>query len=135
VEETPCARVRLTPEASVDMIDQHHRGIPFQTSVAVVGQLAEATAITWAITAPLAGPVAAAYGRRRLLLMAGGLLGSVLAWNYGSLLACRLFTGVGVALIPPNAIALIADAVPPEARGTAIGWLISTSGVGAVVRG
>ena len=30
----------------------------FQTSVAVVGQLAGATALTWGITAPLAGPVA-----------------------------------------------------------------------------
>ena len=110
----------------------------FQTSVAVVGPLAGATAITWGITAPLAGPVADVYGRRRLLLaglllMAGGLLGSVLAWNYGSLLACRLLTGVGGALVPPNAIALIADVVPPEARGRAIGWVVSASGVGAAV--
>jgi MFS transporter, DHA1 family, multidrug resistance protein len=79
----------------------------FETSVAVAGQLAGATARTWGITAPLAGPVADAYGRRRLLLtglllMAGGLLGSVLAWNYGFLLTCRLLTGVGAACIPPT---------------------------------
>src|ERR671935_58765 len=70
----------------------------FQTSVALVGQLVAATAITWGITAPLAGPVSDAYGRRRmlllgLLLMAVGILGSVLAWSYGSLLAFRLLTG------------------------------------------
>jgi predicted MFS family arabinose efflux permease len=29
----------------------------FQTSVAIVGQLVSATAITWGIIAPLAGPV------------------------------------------------------------------------------
>jgi predicted MFS family arabinose efflux permease len=53
----------------------------FQTSVGVVGQLAAATAVTWGLIAPLAGPVADAFGRRRLLLtglllMALGILGS-----------------------------------------------------------
>jgi len=72
----------------------------FQTSVAIVGQLAAATAITWGITAPLAGPASDAYGRRRMLLtglmlMALGILGALLAWNYTTLLVCRLLTGVG----------------------------------------
>jgi predicted MFS family arabinose efflux permease len=56
----------------------------FQTSVAIVGQLAAATAITWGITTPLAGLIADVYGRRLkllmgLLLMAVGILGSVLS--------------------------------------------------------
>jgi predicted MFS family arabinose efflux permease len=110
----------------------------FQTSVAVVGQLAAATAITWGITAPLAGPVSDAYGRRLmlltgLLLMAGGILGSVLAWNYSALLAFRLLTGVGAALVPPNGIAMIAEVFPPEGRGQAIGWVVSASGVGVAL--
>src|SRR4029450_3302860 len=109
----------------------------FQTSVALVGQLASATAITWGITAPLAGPVSDAYGRRRmlltgLLLMAVGLLGSVLAWHYGSLLAFRLLTGVGAALIPPNGIGARAGVFSPTERGKAVGWLLSVAGVGAV---
>jgi predicted MFS family arabinose efflux permease len=79
----------------------------FQTSVALMGQLTAATAITWGITAPLAGPVSDAYGRRvmlltGLLLMALSLLGSLLAWNYGALLTCRLLTGFGGALVPPT---------------------------------
>jgi predicted MFS family arabinose efflux permease len=110
----------------------------FQTSVAVVGQLAAATAITWGITAPLAGPVSDAYGRRLmlltgLLLMAWGILGSILAWNYNALLAFRLLTGVGAALVPPNGIAMIADVFPPEERGQAIGWVVSASGVGVAL--
>jgi predicted MFS family arabinose efflux permease len=110
----------------------------FQTSVAVAGQLAAATAITWGLIAPLAGPVADAYGRRRLLLtglllMACGNLSSVLAWNYDALLAWRLITGVGAALVPPNAIALIADVFPPEERGQALGWVVSASGLGAAL--
>src|SRR5438309_1316404 len=40
----------------------------FHTSVAVTGQLTAATAITWGLTAFLAGPVSDTYGRRRLLL-------------------------------------------------------------------
>ena len=112
----------------------------FQTSVAVVGQLAAATAMTWGITAPLAGPVSDAYGRRRLLLtglllMAWGILGAVLAWNYGSLLACRLLTGVGAALVPPTSIAMVAEVFPPEGRGKAIGWVLSTAGVGVALGG
>src|SRR5262245_57082564 len=108
----------------------------FQTSIAMVGQVVAATAMTWGLTAPLAGPVSDAYGQRRmlligLLLMAVGMLGSVLAWNYGSLLACRLLTGVGAAMVPPNCIALLAEIVPPTERGKAIGWLFSATGVGA----
>lgn len=110
----------------------------FHTSVAVVGQLNGATAITWAITAPLAGPVSDAYGRRPmfltgLMLMAIGILGSVLAWSYGSLLAFRLLTGVGGAMVPPNSIATIADVFPPEGRGKAIGWIVSANGFGAAL--
>jgi predicted MFS family arabinose efflux permease len=110
----------------------------FQTSVAVVGQLAAATAITWGIIAPLAGPVSDRYGRRRmlltgLLLMAVGILGAVLAWNYGALLVCRLLTGVGAAIVGPNNLAAIADVFPPTGRGKAIGWLTSASGVSAAV--
>jgi len=110
----------------------------FQTSVALVGQLASATAVTWGITAPLAGPVSDAYGRWRmlltgLLLMAVGLLGSVLAWHYGSLLAFRLLTGVGAALIPPNSLAALLDVFSPTERGKAVGWLLSVAGVAAVV--
>src|ERR671930_2113823 len=79
----------------------------FQTSVAIVGQLAAATAITLGIIAPLAGPVSDTYGRRPmllmgLLLMALGILGSVLAWDYGTLLVFRLLTGGGAAMVPPN---------------------------------
>lgn len=106
----------------------------FQTSVAIVGQLVAATTITLGIIAPLAGPVSDTYGRRPmllmgLLLMALGILGSVLAWDYGTLLVFRLLTGGGAAMVPPNCLAAIAEVFPPTARGTAIGWLSSATGV------
>jgi predicted MFS family arabinose efflux permease len=110
----------------------------FQTSVAVTGQLAAVIGLSWGITAPLVGPVSDTYGRRRvgltgLLLMALGTFGSVLAWSYGALLACRLLTGVGAAMIPPNSLAAIADHFPPAERGTPISVLISASFVGVVI--
>jgi DHA1 family inner membrane transport protein len=110
----------------------------FQTSVAIAGQLAAATAITWGMMAPLVGPVSDVYGRRPmllsgLLLIAGGIFGSALAWNYEALLACRLLTGIGAALVPPNCIAMIAEFFPPERRGQAIGWFVTASGIGVVL--
>jgi predicted MFS family arabinose efflux permease len=107
----------------------------FHTSVAVTGQLTAATAITWALTAFLAGPVSDTYGRRRMLLtglmlMALGTLSSAFAWNYGVLFVCRCLTGVGAAMIPPNCLATVADVFPPDQHGKAMGWLISASGLG-----
>jgi predicted MFS family arabinose efflux permease len=82
--------------------------------------------------------VADVYGRRRLLLtgmllLACGLLGSGLAGTYDALLAWRLLTGAGAALVPPNAMALIVDVFPPEERGWALGWVVSASGLGAAL--
>ncbi len=110
----------------------------FHTSVAIAGQLAAATSITWAITAPLVGPLSDTYGRRLvlltgLMLMALGILGSVLAWSYGSLLGFRLLTGIGMATIPPNSLATTADIFPPEQQGKAVGWLLSGTGVGVAL--
>lgn len=110
----------------------------FQTSVAVTGQLAAAIGLSWGITAPLVGPVSDTYGRRRvgltgLLLMALGTFGSVVAWSYGALLACRLLTGVGASMIPPKSIAAIADYFPPAQRGTPMSVLVSASFLGVVI--
>ena len=107
----------------------------FHTSVAVTGQLTAATAITWALTAFLAGPVSDIYGRRRMLLtglmlMVLGTLSAAFAWNFGALLAFRCLTGVGAAMIPPNCLATIADVFPPHQRGKAMGWVISATGLG-----
>jgi predicted MFS family arabinose efflux permease len=107
----------------------------FRTSVAATGQLAAATAFTWALTALLAGPVSDIYGRRLiilmgLILMIIGILSSALAWSYSSLLAFRFLTGVGAAVIGPNSIATVVDIFPPDRRGKSLGWLLSSLGLG-----
>jgi len=110
----------------------------FGTSIAVAGQLAAATFITWGITAPLVGPISDTYGRRPVLLigvllMALGVLGSGVAWNYSSLLATRLITGMGSAMILPTIMAALADNLPPEKVGKAVGFITSSSWVGVAV--
>jgi predicted MFS family arabinose efflux permease len=107
----------------------------FHTSVAVTGQLAAATGITWALTAFLAGPVSDMYGRRLMLLLGLMLmmletLSAALARNYSVLLACRFLTGVGAAMIPANSLATVADILPPDQHGKAVGWLIGAGGLG-----
>ena len=110
----------------------------FHTSVAAAGQIAAAINLSWALTALVAGPVSDTYGRRRvgltgLFVMAVGILGSIFAWNYGALLACRLLTGVGAAMIPPNSMAAVADHFAPAQRGRPISLLISASFLGPVL--
>ena len=110
----------------------------FGTSIAVAGQLAGDTFMTWGITAPLVGPISDTYGRRPvlligLMLMALGVLGSGVAWSYGSLLTLRLITGIGSAMLPPTIIAALADNSPPETVGKAVGFITASSWVGVAV--
>ena len=112
----------------------------FGTSIAVAGQLAAATFITWGITAPLVGPISDTYGRRPVLLigvllMALGVLGSGAAWSYGSLLATRLIAGAGTAMLPMTMMAALADNLPAEKVGKAVGFVTAASWVGLALGG
>ena len=107
----------------------------FGTSIAGSGQLAAATFVTFGITAPLVGPISDTYGRKPVLLigvllMTLGVLGSGAAWSYGSLMATRLITGVGLAMLPPTIMAALADNLPPEKLGKAVGFVVASSWVG-----
>ena len=66
-------------------------------------------------------------------LTAAGVLGSLLAWNYWVLLACRLITGVGAAMIPPNGLAAVADHFAPAERGRPISILLCASFLALVI--
>jgi len=107
----------------------------FGTSIAMAGQLAAATFVAWGITAPLVGPISDTYGRKPVLLigvllMALGVLGSGAAWSYGSLLATRLIAGAGTAMLPMTMMAALADNLPPEKVGKAVGFITASSWVG-----
>ena len=110
----------------------------FDTSVAVTGQLAAATFASWAVFAPLVGPVSDSFGRRSvaltgLSLMGGCILAAAFAPNLVVLMVLLVGTGLGGAMIPPNSIAAITDVVAPDKRGKAIGAAQGISTASAVV--
>jgi predicted MFS family arabinose efflux permease len=66
-------------------------------------------------------------------LMAIGVIAALLASNYWVLLVCRLVMGAGAGMIPPNAMATIADRFPATERGRPISLLISSTSLGYIV--
>ncbi len=110
----------------------------FDTSVAVTGQLAAVTFFSWAIFAPLVGPFSDSFGRRLVALTGLGLMGvcilvSAFAPNFIVLMALLIGAGLGGAMIPPNSMAAISEAVPPEHKGRAIGAAQGTMQSAAVI--
>ncbi|KAB2348890.1 MFS transporter [Actinomadura rudentiformis] len=107
---------------------------------------ASVTSVTWVFTASLlAGAVATPllsrfgdmYGKKKMILVAMGLLlaGSVicaLSGSLGVLVAGRALQGTSAAMIP-LAIGMIRDTFPPERVTTAIGVVSATMGVGGTI--
>jgi DHA1 family inner membrane transport protein len=66
-------------------------------------------------------------------LMAIGVIAALLASNYWVLLICRLMMGAGAGMIPPNAMATIADRFAAAERGRPVSLLISSTCLGYIV--
>ena len=110
----------------------------FDTSVAVTGQLAAATFFSWAIFAPLVGPFSDSFGRRLVALTGLGLMGSCIlaaafATDFIVLIVLLMGTGLGGAMIPPNSMAAVSEAVSEEKKGRAIGVVQGTMQSAAVI--
>jgi len=107
---------------------------PFQDVQWVV--IAYLLAVTTLIVS--AGRLGDMLGRRRLLLVGIGLFavasaGCALAPNLGALIAGRAIQGVGAAIMMALTVALVADAVPKERTGSAVGLLGTVSAVGTAL--
>lgn len=105
------------------------------------------TTLTWAITgpllvvgvsAPLLGRLGDVRGHRRLFLI--GMVGSLvcatvtaLAWNAGSLIGARLFSGVGSAALSASSWALLFREYGPGERTKVMGWWSLVAGGGPVI--
>ena len=110
----------------------------FDTSVAVTGQLAAATFFSWAIFAPLVGPFSDSFGRRLVALTGLGLMGACIlaaafATDFIVLIVLLMGTGLGGAMIPPNSMAAVSEAVSEEKKGRAIGVVQGTMQSAAVI--
>ncbi len=75
----------------------------------------------------------------RLVLVAGmaifmlASLGYVLARSVGTVLALRLFHGMGMGLFPTAATVVVAEVGPPTRRGEAMGWFGIANSVGFII--
>ena len=84
------------------------------------------------------GRLADMIGQKRVYLLGSAILmlgaaGAGFAPNLATLLLARIFQGVGAAMTQGTGMAIMTSVFPPSERGRAIGLLMTTVGVGAVV--
>ena len=94
--------------------------------------------LVYGVAIPFYGRIADLYGARRLFLFgltvfAIGSILSAVAPNYPLLLGARLIQAAGGAAIPGLGMAIASRAFPSEKRGTVLGLISATIGVGAAV--
>lgn len=96
----------------------------------------------YTLAAAIAGLVAAQFidhfpRRRALLWMLSGLVlataAGALAWNFASMLGVRLLAGVFGGPLSSLTIALVADWVPPQRRGAAMGKVMGSFAAASVL--
>ena len=113
-------------------------GQEFRASQGQVGWVITGYLLVFAVGIPLYGRVADLYSLRGtftlgLLGLAAGSLVCAFAPNLSLLVAGRILQAAGAAAIPALGFASIAKLLPPGQRGTALGLLSSSVGVGAAV--
>lgn len=113
-------------------------GRTYGASEAQVGWVITGYLLTYAVGIPLYGRVADIFSLRRAF--AAGLLafavGSFLgAWapSLGALVFGRIVQGAGGAAIPALSSVSVAKVLPPGKRGSALGLIVSSVGIGASV--
>ena len=109
-----------------------------EISVPVAGQLATATFAAWAVSVASVGPLSDSFGRRPvmlagLLVLCVSVIGSAFAPNLEVLLVLRVATGLGGGMLPPNAVATLAEVISPERRAQAVGGLMSVNVLAAAI--
>ena len=103
-----------------------------------VGWVITGYLLVFAVGIPLYGRVADLYSLRRtfavgLAFLAAGSIACALAPSLPLLVAGRVLQAVGAAAIPALGFASVAKALPPGERGTALGLLSSSVGIGAAI--
>jgi predicted MFS family arabinose efflux permease len=110
----------------------------FDTSVAVVGRLGAFLFFAWAAVAVVTGPLSDVLGRRPMFIaglgmMALGVLGAGLAWDFLSLALFCMVIGAGGAMVGPTNGAAVADLLPRSWQGRAFGFLNASGSMASVV--
>lgn len=124
--------VMIVPPLLVGIADTLHTTIP------VAGQLATATAASWAISLLIVGPLSDSFGRRPvaltgLLMITGSVLASAFAPNLATMLVLRVLTGLGGGTIPSTSVGVVSDVISPARRAKAITMIIAINGLAFTV--
>jgi DHA2 family metal-tetracycline-proton antiporter-like MFS transporter len=103
-----------------------------------VGWVITGYLLVFAVGIPLYGRIADLYSLRRtfavgLAFLAAGSIACALAPSLPLLVGGRILQAVGAAAIPALGFASVAKALPPGERGTALGLLSSSVGIGAAI--
>ncbi len=107
-------------------------------SSAQVGWVVTGYSLAYAIGVPLYGRISDFFGVRRVFTVgllgfaAGGVI-CALAPSFAILVLGRIVQGVGGAAVPALASVAVAKVLPPGQRGSALGVVASSVGIGAVV--
>lgn len=107
-------------------------------SPAQAGQFFSASTLGLLIGAPLGGWLADRFGRKTMLIISIVVFGlfalaTSLAYDFGSLVALRFATGVGLGGALPNMIALASENTRSERRGLAVGLMYCGMPLGGAV--
>ncbi len=100
--------------------------VEFHISVAATGQLAATSAISWAIWAPLVGPVSDRLGRKLMLtvglvIFSLSAFGFSIGWSIAALNGFSILTGLGGAFLGPSILAISGDYFPGKRLGRIMG--------------
>ncbi|MEI6162441.1 MAG: MFS transporter, partial [Roseococcus sp.] len=114
--------------------------LDFEADPARVALLATCFALPYALVQPVLGPVADAWGKRRIIAFALGfqavfLMASALAPTLFVLMVLRVLTGAAGGGIFPTTLALFGDRVPLAERQVAISRFLACAIVGQMVGG
>ncbi|MET7982577.1 MULTISPECIES: MFS transporter [unclassified Streptomyces] len=106
-------------------------------SPGTVSWMVTATLLAGAVLTPVLGRAGDMYGKRRVLLMALGMMtvGSLmcaLTSDIGILIVARALQGAAAAVVPLS-ISILRDELPPERTGSAVALMSSTVGIGAAL--
>lgn len=113
-------------------------GRDYGASEAQVGWVITGYLLTYAVGIPLYGRVADIFSIRRafavgLLMFAVGSLLCAWAPSLGTLVFGRIVQGAGGAAIPALSSVVVTKILPPGERGSALGLIVSSVGIGAAV--
>ncbi|MFJ4925416.1 MFS transporter [Streptomyces sp. NPDC088736] len=106
-------------------------------SAGAVSWMVTATLLTGAVLNPVLGRAGDMYGKKRVLLLALGMMtaGSLmcaLTSDIRVLIVARALQGAAAAVVPLS-ISLLRDELPPERTGSAVALMSSTVGIGAAL--